>query len=180
MVLDLLSNIAFSVAGFLWLGFVASLPVFALVLAAWLLHKLTSGPKKKYSWLARCFVLSYVIILCIVAFAYFAPLISAGSQAASAIGSEPSDVADNFLTETLPELGFYVLRALAIAFALALLIMPLALLGEFANESIAKKFKIHGALGAYIATLIATLAATAVIMLFPGIPAGIIYLVYFA
>lgn len=180
MVLDLLSNIAFSVAGLVWLGLIASLPVFALVLIAWLLHRITTKPRKKYSWLARCFALSYIIILCIVAFAYFAPLISAGSQAASSIGSEPSEVADNLLTETLPGWGFYVFRTFLIAFALALLIMPLALAGQFANEAIAKKFGIHRALCAYAATLLATLAAVAVIMLFPGIPAGIIYLVYFA
>ena len=179
MVLDLFSNIAFSIATFLWLGFIASLPVSALVLVAWIAHKITAKPRKKYSWLARCFALSYIIILCIVAFAYFAPLISAGQQAA-ALGSEPGDVADNFLTETLPEWGFYVLRTLVIALALALLIMPLALIGQFANESIAKKFRLHRALCAYIATLLATLAASAVIMFFPGIPAGIIYLVYFA
>src|SRR3989338_4509468 len=126
MALDLLSNIAFSVASFLWLGFISSIPVFALVLIAWLANKIIAKPRKKYSWLARCFALSYVIILCIVAFAYFAPLVSAGQQAASVIGSAPSDVADNFLTETLPEWIFYVLRTLVIAFALALLVMPLA------------------------------------------------------
>ena len=179
MALDLLSNIAFSVASFLWLGFISSIPVFALVLIAWLANKIIAKPRKKYSWLARCFALSYIIILCIVAFAYFAPLISAGSQAA-AIGSEPGDVAPNFLSETLPEWAFYIIRAFVIAFALALLIMPLALIGEFANEAIEKKFRLHKALCAYAATLLATFVAVAVIMLFPGIPAGIIYLVYFA
>ena len=48
MALDLLSNIAFSVASFLWLGFISSIPVFALVLIAWPAHKIIAKARAKY------------------------------------------------------------------------------------------------------------------------------------
>jgi len=176
MVLDFALNIVLSLAYALFGTFIAAIPIFVLVLVGWAIYKFTAKPKHKTSWIARTMAITYIIVFCIIAFAYFAPLLSAGSS----IGSEPSDIAPDLLTEILPEWAFYVLRTLAVALALALILLPLEFFGAFINEMLIKKYALHRLLSAFIATFLSTAAAMAVILLFPGIPAGIIYMVYFA
>ncbi len=172
-----MASIVESLAGVLYLlvgTLVFSIIVLALVWAAsWIRGKLLKR-FPKLSWIQSVFLSMLALVFILVFVLYFFPMASAPSNSVlDQPPDEPQDVLGgiaNFLTQ--------VARLLFVSLVFTILLVPLALLGDFVRQYVQKKRKKWIAL--LIASWCCVLVTVLIWFLFPWIPAGLVYFWFYS
>lgn len=194
---DLLSGLLLSLPPLLTGAFSYAIIAAVFVIIGYAVFKLIEK-RYKASWIIKAFAVTCIISIAVILFLYYYPSVIASSQ--YSLGAIPEEVAPTFAEEATEAILIF-LRNILIALALAVILMPLELIGLAINDSIlgrlgspgkgakGKGTKDRGAktqktphilIAAAIAIYLSTLIAAIILLLFPGILPGILYMIYFA
>lgn len=180
MALGIGYDLIFSLQGLLQGSAITALPVFILAIIGAALRRKLAG-RFRLSWLNSAFLATYILVL-IIAFAlYFTPLVASLGQ-----GYEvPLPFQEPLGFQALVLLAV-PLRLALVCIALALLLMPLELIGSLVSDSLNQRFpKINYYLNSLASVFVAVfIAALLALWLLPevfGIDAitGVLYLLFY-
>ncbi|MBU1120465.1 hypothetical protein KJ660_01160 [Candidatus Micrarchaeota archaeon] len=177
MVLNLLVDIVFSLLDLIKGSFLLSIIVFALVLIGiFIQRKLIK--KFKLSWIKSSLISTFIIVFIFVFAMYVFPLALGFS------GTDPGILPQGFemtATEYLFLIGMALFKVILLSFILTVFLLPLQFVGLFAMDFLKKKYSLPFIANVFFAVFCSTLVGSfIVIYLFPWIPTGIVYLLYFA
>lgn len=168
-----------SLLAILWGTLVFSVPAFIAALACTFLYKWISK-KLSLKWFKASLITTYICVFVVLLVFFFTPLLTtAFQQAVPDLAPDESYSGEELLALFFVSPVMLVIKLLAAALVISLLLMPLELIGSALFSWLQKKKKLYY-VNAFISVFAATLAAVLVILAFPWIPAGILYFVYFA
>lgn len=172
MIWDFLLSNFFGLSNFFIVAFLISLPVFAVVFIAVLLHRKISQ-KYKYKWFQASLLTTYLMLLVLIFFLYAFPFVSAYLSAGS---SNPPDFPPT-LFDQLAFISMSLIKVIFSAFVLTFLLMPVEFLGVFFIEKIRKK-KLHDFFNIFLAVYACTCFTAFVFLAFPQILRALIFLIF--
>jgi len=175
--MDLVISLLFSLLDFLKGAFIFSIPVFFVTFFGVFLFRFFS---KKYSlsWIKASFLSTYITVLLLVFFLYLFPFISALLEINYGVVPEQYGTS---AAEWIFLGAYTLLRLVLVAIVLALFVLLLEFAGLFVFEALRKRFPTFSyPASAFVGVFFSTAIASAVILWFPWILSGLIYLMYFA
>lgn len=177
MVQNFLLDVVFSLVDLIKGSFLLSIIVFALVLIGiFIQRKLIK--RFKLSWIKSSLISTFIIVLIFVFAMYVFPLAVGFSQHDPGILPEGFEMTAG---EYLFLIGTALFKILSLSFILTVFLLPLQFVGLFAMDFLKKKYSLPFLANVFFAVFCSTLVgAFIVIYLFPWIPTGIVYLLYFA
>lgn len=174
---EILENLLFSAVDLLRGSLYIVPPLFVLVAAGrWLNSKIRASTK--WSWVSTAFLSTFTVMLLAVLFAYFLPILDALQT--QSIGEVPEPFAPSLGT-MLASFAFGLVKAVAAALVISVLLMPLEFVGLSIFEAISRRLpKMHPLVSLALTCYIAAIVSAAVILfIVPEAITGMLYFIYF-
>lgn len=182
MPLNFLLKLVFSIIDLLKGSIIFSIPAFVFTVAGVFIGKELMN-RYKLSWLLAALLSTFAITAVLVFIIYFTPVLSALGQ--DTIGEIPAGLAPT-VNETVASAILIPLRLLFVSFLIALLFLPLEIIGSFIFEWLSSRYKKMNFYVRLYASVLSTVFISIAIILFAlygvlgiNIIAGVLYLIFY-